>query len=86
MFKFLAVAGIMCLVGCTSTSEAPTTGFQSQIEAACSDAMLLANVDPAIGVYITAGCGTEEAIAALAANPTSLAWVNDLIAKVKAEM
>jgi hypothetical protein len=91
-----AGAAFLLLCSCTSTSTlsptptpSPTLGgtvqtYQQQIVAACTIAEDLAGVDPAIGVYITAGCGTEEAIAALVLNPTSLAWLNSLISQASA--
>jgi hypothetical protein len=34
-------------------------------------------------VWIDAGCGTAEAVARLAADPSSTAWVNGLIAAIR---
>ncbi len=73
----------MALAGCTTTQVATVQGYQDQLVSACSLALPLAVV-PMVGVYITAGCATEQAIAKLALDPSSLAWVNGLIVKAKA--
>lgn len=36
----------------------------------------------AVGAYVTASCSTASAIATLAANPTSVAWLNTLASSI----
>jgi hypothetical protein len=45
--------------------------------------MLLSPLAGPYAPWITAGCGTAEAIAKLAEDPTSTAWVEKLIANVE---
>lgn len=55
----------------------------SVLTTACTDALAVAGLVPAIGLYITAGCATAEGIAKLAADPTSAQWLGELIGKIK---
>jgi len=83
----LAVAAAVSLGGCAPGQVADTAataaGYQAKIAAACNTAMLVAPLVPAVGPWIIAGCGTEAAIAKLALDPTSLQWVNGLIANAR---
>lgn len=81
-FLDLLLIGLLVLSGCTTAQVARIQGYQDQIVSACNLALPLAAV-PIIGTYITAGCATEQAIAKLALDPSSLAWVNGLIVKAK---
>ena len=45
--------------------------------------MALSPVAGPYAVWIDAGCGTAEAVARLAADPSSTAWVNGLIAAIR---
>lgn len=52
--------------------------------------MLIANIAglvPGVGAivpYITVGCATAEGLTKLAADPTSVQWVGELVGKIKA--
>ncbi len=81
----LLIPALTLVAGCTAAQEAAAPGYQAQIAAACNVAIMVGAADPAIGIYIVAACKTEEAIARLALDPTALAWVNGLIAKVRQE-
>src|SRR5258706_15159083 len=72
----------MALAGCTTTQVATVQGYQDQLVSACSLALPLAVV-PMVGVYITAGCATEEGIAKLALDPSKLARGKRLVGKAK---
>ena len=50
--------------------------------AACNAAMALSPAAGPYAVWIEAGCGTAAAIAKLAADPSSAAWVQGLITRV----
>ena len=54
-----------------------------QLVAACNAAMALSPLAGPYAVWIDAGCGTAEAIAKLAQDPSSAAWVNGLVADVQ---
>ena len=86
MRKFIVLAAtITLLASCTQAQIDRANVYQQQIASACAVAMsppVLAISGP-IAPYIIAGCGTEAMIAALALDPTSLAWINELIAKVR---
>jgi len=62
----------------------------SDLRSACSEALFVANVAglvPGVGAivpYINAGCATAEGLAQLAASPTGVQWVGQLIGTVKA--
>ena len=45
--------------------------------------MSLAPIAGPVAPWIIGGCGAEAMIARLALDPTSLAWVNELVAQVK---
>ncbi len=80
------LVGIACaglLVACTPEQVIRAQSYQDKIAGACSGAMSLSPIAGPIAPYIIGGCGAEEMIAKLALNPTSLAWINGLIAMVK---
>ena len=85
--RTLSAAALLALTACAGTTpeEAETTaiGYQRAIAGACTVAMELAPLALPIAPYIIGGCATESAIAKLALNPTSLAWVNELVAKAR---
>ena len=83
MFKTLAIAALIAVGGCTAAQVNQANTVQSDIAAACAVAMTFVPVAGPVAPYIVAGCGTEQAIASLALNPTSLSWVNGLIAQAK---
>jgi hypothetical protein len=57
--------------------------YQDKIAAVCVDAMVVAPAVPAVGEYIMAAC-TANGIAKLALDPSSLVWLQGLIAKARA--
>jgi len=85
IIKSLVLAGM--LGAATLSACAPAAGRAKTIDpaliAACDAAMALSPVAGPYAVWIDAGCGTAEAVARLAADPSSTAWVNGLIAAVK---
>ena len=91
MLKAITLAAVLFVGACTASQLATVNKVQNDVAAACTTAMSLAPfatlAGPAgasIAGYITAGCGTEAAVAKLATDPTSVAWVNGLVAQVKA--
>lgn len=62
----------------------------ADINTACSEALLVANIAglvPGVGAivpYINAACTTAEGISAIAASPTGVQWLGQLIGEVKA--
>lgn len=104
MFRTLALIGAVAplalLPACSSQQIA---GAGSDVIAACSDATAAAataqaqlkggalNTANATASYVTAACGTADAIAAVISNPTTAQWLgqltqglNDLVTGTKA--
>jgi len=81
--KIIAIITLMGLAACQNyAQEAPKVS--AELNAVCNTAMLLAPVSGELAPWIIGGCGSAEGLAKLAADPNSIAWVQDLIAKVKA--
>lgn len=90
MRKIAFVATVALAGACTPQQQAVITSASSAVEAACNEAVPIANaaalvpgVAP-IAAYVVAGCMTAEGLAKLAADPTSAAWVGTLIAQIRA--
>lgn len=85
MDKFILAFACMLsgLAACTAPQVATATKYQADIAAACGVAMTLSPLAGPYAPWIVAGCSTEGAVAKLALDPTSLAWVNGLAAKVR---
>ena len=83
--KRLIAAALVLLAGCTQAQIDRANAYQRQIAAACSIAMSLSALAGPVAPYIIAGCGTEAMIAKLALDPSSLAWVHELIGKVRGQ-
>lgn len=85
-WKFLASLVLaLALAACSAAQVETAKSYQDKIAAACAVAVPLAGAVPSVGIYITAACASEAMIAKLALNPTSLAWLEDLIAKAKSK-
>src|SRR5258706_10341894 len=78
----IVLTGIV-LSGCTPAQVERAWTYQDAVASMCSTAMLLATAAGPVGVYIIGGCATEAAVAKLALDPTSLAWLQGLVAKAK---
>jgi hypothetical protein len=79
--RFAAPMALACALGAASAcSQAVTDAGKAQQEIAmvCAEAAPLAALYPAVGVYVTAACADEEAIAKLALSPGGLAWLEQL--------
>lgn len=88
MKQVLALAFGGLLASCSTVQNAQVA---SDIQAACAIAMPLAVAAapvPVVGPFIAAGiqvgCGTAQGLANLAADPSSVAWVNQQIGLLKA--
>mgnify|MGYP001558844911 CR=1 FL=1 len=79
----LALAAVLILAACAPEQLLRAQSYQEKIAAACNVAMSLAPVAGPVAPWIIGGCGAEAMIARLALNPTSLAWVEELILKVR---
>ncbi len=78
-----ALGGILAISGCAQVQQAAAK-IDPALQTACNDAMLVAPLVPAIGVYVTAGCTTAEGLTKLAADPTSAEWLGTLVGQIKA--
>lgn len=79
----IPAAALALLAGCAPAQIDRANAYQQQIAGACAVAMSLSALAGPIAPYIIAGCGTEAMIAHLALDPSSLAWINQLVAQVK---
>jgi hypothetical protein len=71
--------GAIALAACQEIADTAKK-VDPELVALCDTAMLLSPLAGPLAPWITAGCGTAEAIAKLAEDPTSTAWVEKLIA------
>lgn len=87
MLKNTRLAGALALAlaatGCTTAQQTTASSYQAAISTACSVAMTFAPAAGPVAPWIIGGCATEQAIAKLALDPSSLTWVNNLIAMVR---
>lgn len=82
--KVIAVLGLaVTLAGCTSAAQQDARKYQADIASVCGVAMTLASLAGPIAPWIIGACSTEEAVAKLALDPTSLEWLNGLIRKAR---
>lgn len=78
------IAALPLIIGaCTPQQALNFQPYQNQIAGACNIAMTLAPVAGPYGMYIIGACATEEAIARLALDPSSLVWLNGIVARVR---
>lgn len=80
------LAGIILaleLAACTPSQLSDAQRYQDEIAGACSLAMTLASMAGPAAPWIIGGCATEEAIAKLALDKSSLAWLNGIIAGLR---
>jgi hypothetical protein len=86
VIKSLALVGLLAaavtLTACAPVAATPTK-IDPALTAACDAAITLSPIAGPYAVWIDAGCGTAEAVARLAADPSSAAWVYGLIAAVR---
>lgn len=86
MKRFIAIALAVSLAACSAAGVSKVSSVAAQIQptliTACNAAMMLAPLAGPVAPWIVGGCGTVEAVDKLAADPTSTAWVNGLIAMV----
>jgi hypothetical protein len=80
----LTVLLAFALVGCNGVSQSQADNIRAQVQALCGTAMSLAPLAGPYAIWITAGCGSAEAVADLATKPGAVAYLNTIIAKVKA--
>jgi len=78
----VGLAGLTTLAACQQAADT-AAALDPQLAAVCSAAMALSPLAGPYAVWIEAGCGTAEAIAKLAQDPSSAQWVGGLIADVQ---
>lgn len=90
MKKLAFALGVLLALGACTTGQVTTAqSYQAKIAGVCNTAMtlvsfpLFAPFAAPVAPWVIGGCATEEAIAKLALDPSSLAWVNGLINKMK---
>ncbi len=83
--KSIIIAPLLALAAggaCTPQQALDAGRYQAEIAGACQVAMTLAPVAGPYAVYIIGACAGEEAIARLALDPSSLAWLQGIIARL----
>jgi len=86
VIKGLALTiGLAAALGLAACQEIPDEAktIDPKLTAACNAAMGLSPLAGPYAVWIEAACGSAERIARLAQDPTSLAWLEQLIADVR---
>ena len=78
----LALALGLGLAACQPVADR-AAAIDPKLTAACTAALALSPLAGPYAVWIEAACGTAEALAKLAHDPTSLAWLDQLIADVE---
>ena len=81
--KLIFAAFAILAVACTPQQIITAQGYQQQIAGACNIAMMRASMAGPSAPWIIGGCKTEEAIARLALDPSSLAWLNGIVARLR---
>lgn len=85
MSAFAGAAAIsVALSACTPQQLVTAQRYQDQIAGACTLAMTLAPIAGPVAPWIVGGCATETAVARLALDPSSLAWLNGIVAGLRA--
>lgn len=79
----VAFAAVFSLSACTQAQLDQADAYQAQIARVCAMASALAPIAGPYAVWIIGACSTEAAIAKLALDPSSLAWLHDIIVKVR---
>ena len=77
-----SLAAAVTLTACQHPADTAKK-IDPKLTAACDAAIALSSVAGSDGAWIEAGCGTAEAIAGLAQDPASTAWVEMLAADVE---
>jgi hypothetical protein len=75
------LAAAVTLAACQHPADTARK-IDPKLTAACDAAIALSTVADSYAAWIEAGCGTAEAIARLAQDPASIAWVETLVADV----
>jgi nitrous oxide reductase accessory protein NosL len=87
MTRYALIAAVAALAACSQVQEdravSAAQTANMTLESACDMAVMLAPIAGPYAPFITAGCSTAEGIAKLASDPSSVAWVEGLIADVR---
>ncbi len=75
--------GLVAVSACTPQQALDAGRYQAQIAGACQVAMTLAPIAGPYSIYIIGACATEEAIAKLALDPSSLTWLQGIVARLR---
>ncbi len=81
---YIAAATILALLNsCTPQQVQDDAGrYQADIAAACGIAMTLAPIAGPYAPWLVGACSSEALIARLALDPSSLEWLNGILARV----
>ena len=78
----IGLAAALGLAACQEIADTAKT-LDPKLTAACNAALALSSFAGPYAVWIEAACGSAEAIAKLALDPSSLAWLEQLLADVE---
>ena len=78
----IGLAAAFNLAACQQVADT-AKNLDPKLTAACNAALALSSLAGPYAVWIVAACGSAEAIARLAQDPSSLAWLEQLIADVE---
>lgn len=95
--RYLIYSAALLVGACTPAQlqqfSATSAGVSAELQTACALAMPLAQmatplptVGPFIAAGVTAGCGTAQGLAKLAADPASAAWLGEQMQMLKAAL
>lgn len=81
--RMMALMMLMMIADCTPAQQQADLPYLQALSNACGVAMSLSPLAGPVAPWIIGGCATADAVAKLAQDPSSLAWVNGLIAKAR---
>jgi len=81
MNALVAILIALYLTGCATPTVSDVARFTDDVKAACRVAVAVAP-----NPYVLAGCLTADGLAYLASDPSSVAWLNGMIAKAQADV
>ena len=96
MSKSLVFAAALAAAVLAACSSAQVQSSAAAVQTACTDAQAAAktaqsqlaggalNTANSVATYVTAACGTADAVAAVAANPTTAEWLGTLTGQLQA--
>jgi hypothetical protein len=73
----------LALAACTPQQTLDAQRYQAEIARVCNVAMMLAPIAGPVAPWLIGACATEAAVARLALDPSSLAWLQGIIGRLR---